>query len=325
MLASLVVMVIAGLIPLNVHAQITDTEKLIGYVNDYRQSKKIAKLNPDPILMNSAQAQADYLAKSYDINKGGDGTVGDRGTLPTDRAFQRGYSLYGRSDIVELWIVLNKAYPLENVLTNDWWRTKANQNNLLDGWGITHTDIGVGIAARDTLVFYVIDIGVRLDSPNTIYITNEAGSVIGYVPLTTSTPNPDGSVVHTVQAGETLQIIALSYGVDVKTILDLNNMKSSNMIYPDQKIIIQNPSGTPGAEKATPGEPTATHTTAPTFTARPPSTVTPVPTLKPPTPTLSPTPKPESQNPISIGMIGLIAVIAGIVILVVFFMINRNR
>ena len=220
----------------------------------------------DPILMSSAQAQADYLAKTYNVEKGGDGTVGDGGTLPADRAFQRGYSRYGRSDIAECWIVLNKIYPLDKVVTNDWWRTKENQKNLLDGWGTTHTDIGVGIAAKDSLIYYVVDIGQRLDGPNTVLITNEAGNTVSFEPVEISTPNPDGSIIHTVKVGETLQVIALSYNVSVQTILDNNGLKSSNLIYPDQTLIIQQAAGntTPGAKLTT--TPEATQTLAPTFT-----------------------------------------------------------
>lgn len=313
------------LIPSRVNAQETDAEKLIGYVNAYRQTKGIGQLTMDPILMSSAQAQADYLAKTYDVEKGGDGTVGDRGTLPSDRAFQRGYTPYGRSDIVECWIVLNKVYPLDKVVSNDWWRTQANQKNLLDGWGTAHSDIGVGIAARDSLIFYVVDIGQKLDTPNTVYITNEAGNVVVYEPVAISTPNSDGTVIHIVKAGETLQVIALSYGVSVQTILDNNGLKSSNIIYPDQSLVIQKPAGdtTPGAKLSS--TPAATQTTAPTFTPRPPSTETPVPTLAPPTPTVTPTPKPQGQNPINIGTIGLGAVVLGIIILIIYFIMNRPR
>jgi LysM repeat protein len=313
------------LIPSQVHAQETDAEKLIGYVNAYRQLKGIGQLTMDPILMSSAQVQADYLAKTYNVEKGGDGTIGDRGTLPSDRAYQRGYAPWGRYDVVECWIVLNKIYPLENVVSNDWWRTKANQKNLLDGWGTSHSDIGVGIAARDSLVFYVVDIGQKLDGPNTVYATDESGKTFSYEPVETSTPGPDGSVIHVVKAGETLQIIALSYGVSVQTILDNNGLKSSNIIYPDQTLVIRLPAGetTPGANR-TVGAPTATQTIAPTFTPRPPATETPIPTLAPPTPTVTPTPKPQGQNPINIGTIGLGAVVLGIIILIIYFIMNRR-
>jgi LysM repeat protein len=211
------------------------------------------------------------------------------------------------------------------VVSNDWWRTKANQQNLLDGWGTSHSDIGVGIAARDSLVFYVVDIGQRLDGPNTVYATDESGKTFSYEPVETSTPGPDGSVIHVVKAGETLQIIALSYGVSVQTILDNNGLKSSNIIYPDQTLVIKQPAGntTPGVRLTT--TPAATQTTAPTFTARPPATETPIPTLAPPTPTPTPTPKTPTQNPINIGTIGLGAVVLGIIILIVYFIMNRPR
>lgn len=315
------------LVPLQVHAQESDVQKLIGYVNAYRQSKGIGTLTVDPILMSSAQAQADYLAKTYNVDKGGDGSIGDGQTLPSDRAYQRGYAPYGRSDIAECWIVLNKAYPLENVVSNDWWRTKANQKNLLDGWGTSHTDIGVGIAARDTLVFYVVDIGVRLDTPNTVYTTNEAGTPFSYEPVETSTPNPDGSIIHTVKTGETLQIIALSYGVSVQTILDNNGLSGSNVIYPDQTLVIQKPFGdtTPGYKQILTATPVITQTTAPTFTPRPPATETPIPTFAPPTPTVTPTPKPQAESPVTIGTVGLGAVVLGIIILIVYFVMSRRR
>ncbi len=122
-----------------------------------------------------------------------------------------------------------------------------------------------------------------------------------------------------------LQVIALSYGVSVQTILDNNGLKSSNIIYPDQSLVIQKPAGdtTPGAKLSS--TPAATQTTAPTFTPRPPSTETPVPTLAPPTPTVTPTPKPQGQNPINIGTIGLGAVVLGIIILIIYFIMNRPR
>jgi nucleoid-associated protein YgaU len=37
-------------------------------------------------------------------------------------------------------------------------------------------------------------------------------------------PQPDGSIVHVVQAGDTLSGISIAYGVPVATILELNNL-----------------------------------------------------------------------------------------------------
>ena len=324
----LVTITISFLIPKQILAEEPDAVKLIGYVNAYRETNGVGKLNMNPILMSSAQAHADYLARTYNVEKGGDGTIGEGSTLPSDRAYQYGYAPWGRYDVVECWIVLFKDFPLDRVVTNDWWRTPENQKNLLDGWGTSHTDIGVGIAYNGNLTYYVVDIGVSLVDPNAVYATNEAGVEYSYVPVETATPLPDGSIIHTVKTGENLQLIALSYGVSISSIMEYSGLTGSSILYPEQQLVIQKAydDSSPGlARTIAIGIPTETATFAPTFTARPPATVTPEPTTAPPTPTLTTTPDLKGANQVSFGLIGLLAIILGIIVLVVFFIMYSRR
>lgn len=315
-------------IPKQSFAQESDADILIDYINSYRESNGVGSLIKNPSLTNSAQAHAEYLARTYNVEKGGDGSIGEGSTLPSDRAYQHGYAPWGRYDVVECWIVLFKDFPLDRVVTNDWWRTPENQKNLLDGWGTTHTDIGVGIAYNGNLTYYVVDIGVPLDDPNTVYATNEAGFEYSYVPVETATPFPDGSIIHTVKVGENLQLIALSYGVSMSSIMEYSGLTGSSVLYPDQQLIIQKAldDGTPGLVRTlSNGIPTETATFAPTFTARPPSTITPLPTKTLPVPTITSTPDPEESGQISFGMVGLLAIVLGIIVLVVFFIMYSRR
>jgi LysM repeat protein len=53
----------------------------------------------------------------------------------------------------------------------------------------------------------------------------------------TYTPTPE-LIVHQVQAGETLLLIAQTYGVDVNAIIELNNLPNADSIFEGQKLLI---------------------------------------------------------------------------------------
>ena len=63
-------------------------------------------------------------------------------------------------------------------------------------------------------------------------------------PLPTPTPRPDGSVVHIVEAGDTLGAIALRYDVTVEDLRELNtgSIGSDNLIRTGQEIVVSVPS-----------------------------------------------------------------------------------
>jgi|GEM_PF-2630359 len=126
-----------------------------------------------------------------------------------------------------------------------------------------------------------------------------------------STPNPDGSIIHIVQYGQTLVMIAKAYGVPISQIRTLNGMPEEiSDIYEGQRLIIR--VALPPTET-----PTLTPTTQPP--TRTPRNTTPIMT---PTPLPSPTATPISLIPrgisinrkavgivfVSIGLIGLIAI-----------------
>jgi hypothetical protein len=326
----LVVFIGINVFPIRVFAQdISPVDQLIGYINAYRESKGLGVLTPNPHLMAAAQAQADYLAKTYNVDKGGDGSIGERQTSPKDRAYQYGYAPWEQYDVVENWIVLNKDYPLDKVLTNDWWRKEYQQKNFLDGWGNTNKDIGVGIAQQGNVVFYIVDIGYTFDSAGMIMSTNEAGEVFSYTPVITSTPNPDGSIIHIVKEAENLLLIALSYNVSLQTIREYNGFTTQGVIiFPGQQIVIRKSfadTSTGQAKITTTGQPVSTATTAPSFTPRPPSTATPSPTLIPHTATPTASPTPSFMSQVSLGGIGLLILFLGVIGLVIMLFISNRR
>ncbi len=93
--------------------------------------------------------------------------------------------------------------------------------------------------------------------PTQSWIGVPAGSII------TATPQPDGSIVHTVHSGETCTGIAVTYGVSIDDILKLNNLSSCKILSVGQKLIIKPagsaaPAATAAATDATSGTQAAT-------------------------------------------------------------------
>ncbi len=106
-------------------------------------------------------------------------------------------------------------------------------------------------------------------------------------PVNTSTPDPDGAVIHVVQPGQTLWTIAISYKVSLTELYRLNGLTDKSVIIPGQKIIVVPPAGT-ATPTSTEPPPTPTGTSTRTATpTRPPPSPTPSSTLSP-TPTIDP-------------------------------------
>jgi LysM repeat protein len=97
-----------------------------------------------------------------------------------------------------------------------------------------------------------------------------------------NTPNPDGSIMHIVQPGETLGSLSMAYNVPLADILKLNGLTVKSVIFVNQKITIR------VANTPTPTQPTSTPTIPRTMTPWPTSTLTSTATDLPPTPTPSP-------------------------------------
>ena len=109
-------------------------------------------------------------------------------------------------------------------------------------------------------------------------------------PAQTSTPNPDGSLVHEVQNGQALWSIAAIYGVTLEEIYQLNNLNESSFIHPGDLLVIHAAPPSP--------TPTLTNTPSPTLPPTPtraPFTRTPLPVT--PSPTLTPSPSPVTAGP----------------------------
>jgi uncharacterized protein YkwD len=250
--------------------------ELIGAVNALRATYGLAPYRPNSILMSIAQAQAEYL-----VSIGTYTHVDAQGRLPFQRALAAGYMVAGD-------ITTSVGFFAENVTggagqtaeeaVQAWMGDDPHRNTMLSG---TLQDVGAGVGVNGNTYYYVLDAGLSTGGTPVVY-TPPAPLHPSTPTLVPNTPNPDGSIVHIVQPGDTLGSIYMAYNIPLADLLNLNSLTLKSTIYPNQKIIIR------AAFTPTPTRPTSTPTIPPTFTPWPTSTPTFTATTIPPTPTPSP-------------------------------------
>jgi LysM repeat protein len=280
---------------------------LIDAVNALRASKGLAAYQVNSILMQTAQAQANYMAATGNITH-----FGPDGSRPFQRALAAGYPVAGDLSLGG-WFSENiqggtGLSPQQAV--NAWMGDAPHQNTMLSA---SLQDIGAGVAVDGDFYYYVID--CALASGSAVFYTPASGGtvvVVSGTPATqeptiaaaiVSTPDENGNVYHVVQPGQTLWQIALAYKTTIDQLKRLNNLTADD-IYVGQKLLIGR------AGTATPIPPAATKT-------RDPSTVTPFPTfaILTQTPTVATTsiPRAPVSGPARAGGVVLAIILAALV------------
>ncbi len=283
--------------------------ELLDAVNALRASHGLAPYQSNPILMGIAQAQAEYLLSAGIMTH-----IGPDGSRPYQRALAAGYMVAGdlsQGGFFSENITAGSAQTAEEAV-QVWMGDAPHLNTMLS---TTLQDAGAGVAVSGYTYLYVLDAGL-----------STGGTPVAYTPvhpiqntpaIIPNTPNPDGSIVHIVQPGDSLGSISVAYNVALADILKLNNLTLKSVIYADQKIIIST-GFTP-----TPTQPTGTPTIRPTITDWPTSTFTPAdtPVLFTPTRTRS-AGLPQST---ATGTVAVIVVVAVMVAGAVTFVGSRKK
>jgi LysM repeat protein len=227
----------------------SDAYELIDAVNALRIANGLPPYNVHSILMGTAQAQADYMAAARTVTH-----YGPDGSRPYQRALAAGYPLAG--DLSQ------GGFMSENIIAG----TNLSAQEAVSAWQgdapHLHTmlstyaqDIGAGVATVGDYVYYVIDVALATGSVPR-YTPGPDGTfptAVYYAPLVStiypSTPAADGVVRHKVESGETLWLIAITYGTKIDAIRALNNLAPDAPLHPGLDLLIF-PAGT-----VTPGPP----------------------------------------------------------------------
>ncbi len=272
-------------------AQTGTVYDLIAAVNYLRSSQGISSLETDASLMSIAQTHSDYQASLGTWTH-----QGPDGSSPRDRAAAAGYGSGATVYISENVAVVNTSSSFETLIYTIWsdslhWNTMTNPS---------YTHVGAGMTVSGDEVYYTLDVGYVAGNPGS-YVPGAStftpaadGSTSGteavqdvVEPVITSTPNPDGSVIHPVDLGQSLWSIAIAYNTTINDIIFLNNLDpTAPAIWPGNQLVIK-PSSMPSSTlPATETQVPPTRTPRPTHTPRPvlptrTATIEPTPTKAP--------------------------------------------
>ena len=263
---------------------ITPTD-IIAAVNALRASQGLAPYQVDGGLMSYAQEHAEYMAN---INRGTH--QHSDGSTPSDHGVTE--NVAGGTD----------GYLTTNVIIYTIWADSVHRHTMT---GYSAGSVGAGVASNGKNVFVSLNVrpsGAAVGSPNSGSSGSSGKSastaVVLIAPVVTSTPRPDGSIVHVVGYGQSLWQIAITYGVHIDDIRALNGLPAgSTTIYEGQKLVILPAGSVTPVATASPTLPAATSSPLPEPSAirRSPTATRPVPSATVvPTRTLIPTAMPKT-------------------------------
>jgi uncharacterized protein YkwD/LysM repeat protein len=233
--------------------------ELIDAVNALRADRGLPPYQPNAILMQIAQQQADYILSI------GTGThYSADGLRPFQRALQAGYAVAGDLSLGG-WFsenIVGGVGKTAEAAVEQWTGDDPHLNTMISP---NLVDIGAGVAVSDNTYYYVIDCGRSTGGTPATFIPPPTykTAVATIIP---NTPNPDGTITYIVQPGDTMLGIAIAYNISLGTLYALNNLTENSIIYPEQVIIIQ------AGNTITPSPPTSTPTGRPSSTPWPVST-----------------------------------------------------
>jgi uncharacterized protein YkwD len=262
----------AGVQP--VSAQAGSAADLINAVNALRQGMGLAPYTVDSYLMGFAQTHSNYMASI--------------GQWTHTRADGTTATQYGIKENVAMGTNMSIQYCIYTVWS-DWihWQTMT---------AYATGKVGAGVAISGDVVYYTLNVlpgesVVNQPAPTSAVQQSAQSQPVTFSSLITSTPGPDGAIIHTVQYGETLWTIAISYDVPIDQILTNSGLSlGTTQVFEGQELIIQPPSD------PTP-TPTITHTPEPLTPTptQPRPTMTPYPT-RTPAPSATPTTPPSALH-----------------------------
>ena len=225
--------------------------EVIAAVNALRASYGLAPYLVDGLLMISAQGQAEYLAGM--APEVVDGHTGPGGTDADQRAFNVGFPYVEGLDINENWASLPERATVDTLIY-EVWGDEIHTHTMLHDRGQL---VGMGVAQADGRYYYVSGCGGVLGRCRTDRAADHPGlwrgcryPAVRCRSTLRRSPKPnrgaDGSIVHTVQSGQSLYMLAQHYDVDIADLRALNGLQNSDMIYIGQKIIIRGPTPATG-------------------------------------------------------------------------------
>jgi len=268
-------------------AQAGSPDEMHQGINNLRAANGLPPLSVNSYLVQSAQNHANWIAAG---NPGGH--TGEDGSTAQDRAIAVGYGEGAAVAVTENWARGPGLTVSDCIYVS--WNDAAHMGNLLTTY---HNEFGAGVALDGSgMTVYVVNFGHVIGSAPVQTTSTPGGPTFTPAgptntpmpliqPVTKATPNPDGSVIHIVQTGQTLWAIVDAYEITMPDLLALNNLTEDSPIFPGQELIIKpaslEPEETPEASETPDLDPTPSPSQTPFQMQPTPTKIMPTPTENP--------------------------------------------
>lgn len=216
--------------------------EVFAIINQYRAENGLPPYQENPILMQIAQGQADYLAS---LGQSNDVHAGPGGSRPRDRAFAAGYGGAAQFFLSEI-----GKYGMGETAQSavNWWKQSPDHNPTMIA--STYVEMGCGVATDGNGRYYFICdtgyiVGGAYVASSGSSSTSQQSAAPVMIPVVKADPKPDGSVVHIIRTGQTLWTLAAVYEVPLQQILELNQYSEAQVIHPGDEVIVAGPGSAP--------------------------------------------------------------------------------
>ena len=210
---------------------------LINLINGMRSANGLGALSVDSALRACAQSTAETMAASN--------MTWHIGNV-AGRASSFGYNNYNTCFATENFTMGPASMSISEVAAS--W---ADATHMIPATSSSYCHIGAGVAsAGNGLVYYVVQAAYPAGSNGCGYAkgtasgsagnsgTSVGGSASYIQAIVTSTPNENGSLIHTVQEGQSLWAISQAYDVTIEDIQAWNKMYNSTALSLGQELYI---------------------------------------------------------------------------------------
>lgn len=215
------------------------------------------------------------------------------------------------------------GYVTVDIVVNKIWVDWGHLNTTI---GYESGQVGGGVAnGVNNTTYYTLNVRVGQKVTTTLTPGAPIAPTSPFLPIITATTLPSGEIWHLVLEGETLWGIAISYGVTMQSIRDLNGMLAEeSTIYPGDLLLIKTGMNLVVAEESPTivlATPTPEHTLMPTATPTPKPTATSSPTLV----ISDPIPSEPSRKSDILLILGIILGSTGVMLGVITFLLYQKK
>jgi len=206
--------------------------EIAALINQYRAEQGLYQYVYNTTLESVAQKHTAYQVSIEESTHYGEG-----GSRSKDRVEASGYG--GDNYIFVSEIIYHGQFATPKAAL-EWWKNSPIHNEQM--LSTQYHEFGVAVGRSETYIYYTVNFAAikGVTAPGVGSAPIQPTPVVS-APVTVASPNSDGSIVHIVEQGQTIQGIADAYDIELDVLLLYNGLTASSALTPGQLILVELP------------------------------------------------------------------------------------